>query len=210
MTLISVFRYVSTFSMTIIAIDRYQALTNPLHRRLSTAVPIVIIIFFIWLIASAFSIPNVVFNQVVEISGHKTLFRCRALYPSPKRAYRQIITMFTFLTQYVLPLSITAFAYIRISINIWYKLSAESDQQKSREKSRRKTIKMLAIVVIVFSICWLPLNIFHVRSDFSDDTNINNTNLFFVCHWFAMSSVNVTNIYIFIFIHAKRLIASIF
>jgi G protein-coupled receptor 83 len=190
--------------MTIIAIDRYQALTNPLHRRLSTAVPIVIIIFFIWLIASAFSIPNVVFNQVVEISGHKTLFRCRALYPSPQRAYRQIITMFTFLTQYVLPLSITAFAYIRISINIWYKLSAESDQQKSREKSRRKTIKMLAVVVIVFSICWLPLNIFHVHSDFSDGTNVHNTNLFFICHWFAMSSVNKSYKYLDIYLFLQK------
>jgi G protein-coupled receptor 83 len=194
MTLISVYRYVSTFTMTIIAIDRYQALINPLHRRLSTAVSIVIIILLIWLIASVFSIPNVVFNQVVEISGHKTLFRCKVSYPSPQIVYRQVITMFTFLTQYVLPLSITAFAYIRISISIWYKLSAESDQQRSREKSRRKMIKMLATVVIVFSICWLPLNIFHIHSDFSGDTNVYNTNLFFICHWFAMSSVSVRNI----------------
>lgn len=176
--------------MTIIAIDRYQAIINPLHRRLSTSVPIIVIILIIWLTSGAFSVPNVAFNRVVEISGHKTLYRCRALYPSSQRTYRQIITMFTFLTQYVIPLSVTAFAYIIISINIWFKLLAtDSDQQKTREKSRRRTIKMLAIVVLVFAICWLPLNIFHIYSDFNTETNINDMNWFLVCHWFAMSSV---------------------
>ena len=185
-------RYVSTISMTIIAIDRYQAIINPLHRRLSTTVPIVIIIAIIWLTACVFSIPNVAFNRVVEISGHKTHYRCRALYPSSQRTYRQVITMFTFVTQYAIPLSITAFAYIIISFNIWFKLlSTDSDQQKTRDRSRRRTIKMLAIVVLVFAICWLPLNIFHIYADFTTDSNIQNMNWFLIWHWCAMSSVMI-------------------
>lgn len=186
-------RYVSTFSMTVIAIDRYQAIINPLHRRLSTSVPIGVIIAIIWMTASFFSIPNVVFNRVVEISGHKTHYRCRALYPSDQRTYRQIITMFTFVSQYAIPLSVTAFAYIIISFNIWFKLlSTDSDQQKTRDRSRRRTIKMLAIVVLVFAICWLPLNIFHIYADFTKDSNIQDMNWFLIWHWFAMSSVMIS------------------
>ena len=106
--------------------------------------------------------------------------------------------MFTFLTQYAVPLSITAFAYIIISINIWFKLLAtDSDQQKTREKSRRRTIKMLAIVVLVFAVCWLPLNIYHIYSEFRTETNILDMNWFLVCHWFAMSSVRLS-LYIFL------------
>ena len=260
--------------MTIIAIDRYQAILNPLHKRITTTLRTSTIIIVIWIAAALFSTPNVIFNRVVQIGGH--LNRCRAIYPKPVLSYRRYVTLFTFLTQYALPLSITAIAYIRISFYIWHKLirpntsdenldndnncvmktmtkttnaaaaasasdnnhsaaaaifkkdSIESamvptvihnnnDQQQNyhsqnkqskqrsialtnlskyhasihtlRERSRRKSIKMLALVVAVFSICWLPLNIFHLNSDFSSSNRISDPNIFFICHWFAMSSV---------------------
>ncbi|UXI15552.1 Amiloride-sensitive cation channel 5 [Sarcoptes scabiei] len=279
--------YVSTLTMTIIAIDRYQAIINPLNKRITTHLPTVFTILFIWIVSGLFSIPNVVFNRVVEIADHTDLHRCRAIYPKPKIIYRRSVTLFTFLTQYAIPLSITTFAYIRISFYIWSRLSKpkslsqnhlddrsnhhqaqqqfaqnskyftlsnhnhhhhhhhhchkpqqqqEQNQVKSfqqaasnnstnksnssteysfqsavvglsnsnktlsqsyqfsinqlRERSRRKSIKMLALVVGVFSICWLPLNIYHLNSDFSSASNlIQDPNIFFICHWFAMSSV---------------------
>lgn len=248
--------------MTIIAIDRYQAIINPLRKRITTSLPTVITILFIWIAAALFSIPNVVFNRVVEIVGHTNLHRCRAIYPKPEIMYRRYITLFTFLTQYAIPLSITTFAYIRISFYIWNELTltkmktnicdericvngndggggasttgaataaataaavpvandsatenslpslmaapSHSNTSKNisfksncfqasmielRERSRRKSIKMLALVVAVFSICWLPLNIFHLNSDFFSSNRISDPNIFFICHWFAMSSV---------------------
>nr|XP_027194317.1 neuropeptide Y receptor type 1-like [Dermatophagoides pteronyssinus] len=260
--------YVSTLTMTIIAIDRYQAILNPLNKRITTTLSTSLIIIVIWIAAALFSIPNIIFNRVVNI-GH--LQRCRAIYPKPEISYRRFVTLFTFLTQYAIPLSITAIAYIRISFYIWSKLikpntsdenlddincvttSSNNDvpmmattsiksfsksndkidnvihltnhnmnndnvnhhykhqqqptnKQRSiitktslskyhasintlRERSRRKPIKMLALVVVVFSICWLPLNIFHLNSDFFSNNRISDPNIFFICHWFAMSSV---------------------
>lgn len=229
--------------MTIIAIDRYQAIINPLDKRLSTSVPISIIVLVIWVASAIFAIPNVAFNRVVQIYGHKRLLRCRTVYPQPEISYRQQITLFTFLTQYAIPLSITAFAYIRISFYIWRQLHQHTEQCQNsnslnssnekvtatghsghndsmensipsmiqsqiiqagsfkrtcfyqasiaqlRERSRRKTIKMLAIVVGVFAICWLPLNIYHLNADFFTSNRIVDPNIFFICHWFAMSSV---------------------
>lgn len=243
--------------MTVIAIDRYQAIINPLDKRLSTHVSIKLIIFVIWTVSALFSAPNVVFNQVVDVIDH--VRRCRVVYPEPALSYRRFITLFTFLSQYLIPLSVTSFAYIRISRFIWYKLNnpinnpmggqhysvaegaagetncspeASSSYQhklpaakannnnnvnnnvnnnnnnkvltennirqlnkhcyqfnvnRFHERSRRKSIKMLAIVVAVFAICWLPLNLYHLNAEFS--SNVIGQNVFFICHWFAMSSV---------------------
>lgn len=220
--------YVSTFTMMVIAIDRYQAILNPLHKRITTTLPIIRLFILIWFVSLLLSLPNVSFNRVVTIHGHKALLRCRTVYPGPELTYRRCITLFTFTTQYVLPLTITSFAYVRISVFIWKKIftpsrrdsnqsinqSNQSNEDMTKrkannspsslttlktntfvivntihKKSRKKTIKMLAIVLAVFAICWLPLNIFHLRLDFSTDGDLFDTNIFFLCHWFAMSSV---------------------
>jgi len=47
---------------------------------------------------------------------------------------------------------------------------------------------MLIIVFVVFAICWLPLNLFHIVSDFGS-TPQNGFTIFLFVHWLAMSSV---------------------
>ncbi len=103
--------YVSTFSMTIIAIDRYQVLVGLLGKRFTTSVPTGLIILSIWLWSGILSIPHAYFNEVVELFTFKTLIRCRAVYPDPNDKYRQWITVLTFSTQYLIPLLITSKQY---------------------------------------------------------------------------------------------------
>lgn len=233
-------RNVSTFTMTVIAIDRYQAIMHPLQKRLSTSVPTTVSICVIWLAATLFAIPDVVFNRVVVIFNFDlvSLHRCQSVYPTLyPSTYRRYLTLFTFLTQYAVPLSVTAFAYIRISFYIWHKLTDPTESCSSastqsnekvvhngttqqeyveqslpsvansqlgsfkrtcyyqasviqlRERSRRKSIRLLATVVTVFAICWMPLNIFHLEQDFSSSNKVIDSNAFFWCHWIAMSSV---------------------
>lgn len=80
--------------MTIIAIDRYQAIIRPLKKRLSTNVPTSITILIIWIASAIFAIPNVAFNRVVQV--HKHLPRCRAVYPNTNELeYRRQVTLFT-------------------------------------------------------------------------------------------------------------------
>jgi hypothetical protein len=46
---------------------------------------------------------------------------------------------------------------------------------------------MLIVVCVVFALCWLPLNIYHIRADFGLGNYSSTT--FLISHWFAMSSV---------------------
>lgn len=98
--------YVSTFSMTIIAIDRYQVLVGLFGKRLTTSYPTRLILLSIWLFAGLLSIPHASFNQVVERFTFPKIVRCSVVYPNPEYKYRQWITIITFATQYLVPLLI--------------------------------------------------------------------------------------------------------
>ena len=75
-----------------------------------------------------------------------------------------------FLVQFLAPLGVTMAAYILISYHLWgagHIGAATQQQQLRRLASRRRTIKMLVLVVILFGVSWLPLNLYHLISDWS-------------------------------------------
>ncbi len=41
----------------------------------------------------------------------------------------------------------------------------------------------------MFAICWLPLNLYHIRADFGTDPSRHNSTVYLMVHWLAMSSV---------------------
>ena len=112
--------YVSTFFMMTIAIDRYQTITNPLKNRINSSQGWKIVIPSIWLISFLLSLPHAAYNQVVQVTTvFRTVFRCRVVYPDDQLHLKQWIMIITFLTQYIIPLSITAIIYLLIGIQIW-------------------------------------------------------------------------------------------
>ena len=67
-------RYVMTFTITIIAIDRYQAIHTRFYRRISNVLPIRITIKLIWIAAVLFATPELVFNKLVEYKVRISVF----------------------------------------------------------------------------------------------------------------------------------------
>ena len=41
----------------------------------------------------------------------------------------------------------------------------------------------------MFAICWLPLNLYHIRANFGTDPSRHNFTVYLIVHWLAMSSV---------------------
>lgn len=185
--------YVSTFTMTCIAFDRYQAIMHPLKPRLFMKHgPAVVVI--IWTISTLLSLPNVLYNDVTLQYSYRKMTRCITEYPSA--GHRKWISVYTFIVQYLLPVMFVTVAYVRIMHRLWYSKmlgAVTEDQAKSRNRARKKTITMLMTVVVVFAICWLPLNLYHVINDINPNLNGSstsyNSSYFFACHVLAMSSV---------------------
>ena len=185
--------YVSTFTLMGIALDRHQALLYPLNPRMSKPVGLVVLAF-IWSVAICLSLPFGIYNKVQTVDFVlKKVKRCTSAFPIPSETWEKYLTGITLVLQYVIPLSIIACTYGRIVRKLWVRShvgAVTHNQQMTQQKAKRKSIKMLMVVVVVFALCWMPLNVYQILADFHPNVEVfhYNSTVFFICHWIAISS----------------------
>ncbi|KAI8521740.1 G-protein coupled receptor [Branchiostoma belcheri] len=114
---------------------------------------------------------------------------CTERWPKPtERAY---YTLALFILLFVVPLLAIGYMYIRIATNIWYRPAtiAVSTRSNTEQADAKKiwVIKMLVVVVILFIVCWLPLQIIALVTDFGhlslDAMTVIYMNVYPACHW---------------------------
>lgn len=191
--------YVYSFTLTAIALDRHRVLLYPLHPRI-TKKKCLIVMFFIWTLSFTLAIPYGVFTEVRHVDIFVAqIQRCISNYPDPSVFWEQYVTVFTIILQYVLPLLIIGLAYCRVVHKLWLRthLGVVTEVQRTIQiNAKRRSIKLLIAVVVVFAICWMPLNLYHILTDFHPDTTVfhYNSTVFFICHWVAVSSTCINSI----------------
>ena len=183
--------YASTFTLAVIALDRQRVLLYPLRPRILKSGGL-IVISIIWTVSIIMSLPFGIYSKSQTVSFVvESAVRCRTVYPSP--TFEQCLTVVTLVLQYILPLTIIGVTYGRIVRRIWERTdlgAMTANQHACRSKHKKKSIKMLMIVVIVFALCWMPLNLYHLLTDLHPDAESfpYNSTAFFVCHLVAISS----------------------
>ncbi|XP_067899206.1 neuropeptide Y receptor type 2-like [Heterodontus francisci] len=157
--------HVSTLTLTVIALDRHRCIVFHLDSRISKKSSF-ITISMTWLVSAVLAGPLAIFREykLVDLKPiNLQIVVCSEKWPSGNTRDGTIYSISMFILQYVLPLAIISYAYIRIWIKLKNHVSpcARSDSHYRR----RKTTKMLVMVVVVFAVCWLPLHIFQLVSD---------------------------------------------
>ncbi|KAJ6221992.1 hypothetical protein RDWZM_000537 [Blomia tropicalis] len=122
-----------------------------------------------------------------------TFRRCIPVWPvdSVGDNFGLILTLFTTITQYFIPLSCAGIIYTRIGFTIMSQgkvgeMSRGREEQLTKKKRRR--IIMLIVICLQFAICWLPFNVYYLLLD-TGVTKSTNYVAFLLCLWLAMSSV---------------------
>ncbi|KFV45040.1 putative G-protein coupled receptor 83, partial [Gavia stellata] len=182
--------HVSALTLTAIAVDRHQVIMHPLKPRISTAKG-VIYISVIWILATCFSLPHAIYQKLFTFEYSEEVTRCLCLpdFPEPADLFWKYLDLTTFILLYVLPLLIISAAYVTVAKKLWLRNvigDVTTEQYFALRKKNKKTIKMLMLVVILFAVCWFPLNCYVVL--LSSQTIHTNNALYFAFHWFAMSS----------------------
>ncbi|KAH8378756.1 hypothetical protein KR009_001230, partial [Drosophila setifemur] len=190
---------VSVFTLTAIAIDRHRAIINPLRARPTKFIS-KFIIAGIWMLALLFAVPFAIAFRVEELTerfreNNETFNMTRPFCMNKNLSDDQLQTFRYSLVfvQYLVPFCVISFVYIQMAVRLWG-TRAPGNAQDSRDitllKNKKKVIKMLIIVVIIFGLCWLPLqlyNILYVTIPEINDYHFISI-VWFCCDWLAMSN----------------------
>ncbi|KAG9353972.1 hypothetical protein JZ751_012096, partial [Albula glossodonta] len=196
--------YVSVFTLTAIAIDRYYATVHPLKKRISV-LACTYVISGIWLLSCGLVAPAVAHTYHVEFQ-EEGLTICEEFWMG-QEAQRLAYAYSTLLITYVLPLSAVCISYLCISVKLrncvvpGHRTQMQAEAQRAR---KRKIFRLVALVVAAFGICWLPIHVFNVLRDI--DIRLIDKRRFLLiqllCHLCAMSS-SCCNPFLYAWLHDR-------
>ncbi|XP_063601911.1 neuropeptide F receptor-like, partial [Penaeus indicus] len=188
--------FVSTISITAIALDRYHVIVYPTKKSLQK-VGAAGALMGMWLLSFLLALPNFIWrtleNHYVNLPGIETVSFCFEDWPSAHgRAYYSV---FVIVVQYCLPILTLSIAYARICNKLKYRMANSSTRSSSRCRKKdgrmRRTNTLLVSIALIFCLSWLPLNLYNVVVDlhnpFGEDTE-SMLIVYSVCHMAGMSS----------------------
>lgn len=181
--------HVSTITLSVIALDRYRSIIHHTETKMSKDVCAVVIVVT-WMASAVLASPLAIFREYVtfDLTPEHSIQGCVEKWPGSS-ADGTVYSVAMFLLQYGLPLSVITYAYACI----WSKLRkhvSPGGGHSERHRRRQKTTKMLAAVVAVFAVSWLPFHAFQLAVDI-DSTVLDMKDfklLYTVFHIIAMCS----------------------
>ena len=152
----------SVITFTIISIDRFFVIYYPLKLTLFHKHKTITMI--IWSVSLLAITPYLLLFKVKKLGDY---YVCLPVWPWSKNIIETYLVMrafhiFGFIAFYALPLLITAVVNCLVARRVWFhKSTGNASSNRSSTAAKRKVIRMLAIIVVGFALCWLPCYINH-------------------------------------------------
>ena len=156
---------VSVLTLVFISIDRYKGIMSPLSHR-PRKIHTKLTIISIWLVALLCALPQALFYSyhIVSDKGKDVPF-CSVQGGYVKMQIFYFYNIFLVILEYILPLFVMSFTYIRISLCLWKAVTpgvGVTAQDLVILKNKKRAIIMLVTVVIIFCLCWLPYQTYFI------------------------------------------------
>ncbi|NP_001298153.1 tachykinin-like peptides receptor 99D [Stomoxys calcitrans] len=185
----------SVFTLMAISIDRYVAIMKPLKPRMSKRSNLGIAAV-IWIASAIISCPMLLFYTTEEVAskdGIRTV--CFLEWPdgSMNHSNQEYVynILFMILTYFLPVISMTA-TYSRVGLELWGSkaIGEYTPRQVENVKSKRRVVKMMMVVVLIFVVCWLPFHAYFIVTScypaITETPFIQEVYLFI--YWLAMSN----------------------
>ncbi|XP_063876507.1 neuropeptide CCHamide-1 receptor-like [Scylla paramamosain] len=160
---------ITVFTLTALSADRYMAIVRPVNHHVSdTAGRLTIVVaVVIWVVAAVLALPAAVFSKTPELftpTGEP--YHICTPYPEHLgKVYPKVHALVKVAVYYLLPLILIASFYVLMARHLILsakQLPGEAAGQQRQVRARRKVAKMVLAFVIIFAVCFLPLNVFTV------------------------------------------------
>lgn len=152
----------SIFALLLSSVDRYFAVIYPFSQlhfirnaKASTAI--------IWITSFCFMSPYLYSFKVVEAGGQH--FCIPDWSPMDSIESPKVYYSILFVALYFVPLAIMAALYLMIGLKLWKRKipgNAIRNAKRAAEIAKKKVVKMLIIVVVIFALSWIPPHAMHV------------------------------------------------
>lgn len=158
---------VSAFSLVVVAVERYFAVVHPLDDRWRlTNRRLTAVIIAGWIYGVVFNLP-LFFIDRYDKDG---VSQCPEHWPDTQLA--KAYTIACFFVFGAIPMGAMAFLYLKMICNLW-KTQADQDtfivSEQARIRSRLKVTKMVAVVSIMYTVCWLPNVVLYMLSQYKPE-----------------------------------------
>ncbi|XP_077999605.1 neuromedin-K receptor-like [Glandiceps talaboti] len=192
----------SVFTLMAIGIDRYIAIVHPMRPRMSK-LRAKSIIAAVWMVSMAICIPYLEGSQLAvmecimepdDLVPITLRTVCITVWPDGQ-VYDNWYFWYTFsftIATYVVPLFAQGICYTIVGVKLWGSQAPgeSSNRHKEQLKAKRKVVKMLMFVVIIFAVCWLPIHVYFLLGHYFNEVYsykyINH--IYMAIYWLAMSN----------------------
>ncbi|CAF3301298.1 unnamed protein product [Rotaria socialis] len=158
----------TVYTLVAMSVDRYIAIIHPLKPKL-TRKQCRLLIALLWAFSILFSSPIFIDMDIKHTCFHRdsdnitehsqTVCEAMILPSSLQAAYN----FATITIIYIVPLCVLTIVYIRLGWRLHQSRApgeAHSERDAKIKKSKQKVIKMCFVVVIMFGVCWLPMQLY--------------------------------------------------
>ncbi|XP_076329827.1 tachykinin-like peptides receptor 86C [Tachypleus tridentatus] len=184
----------SVFSIAAMSIDRYVAIVHPLTPRMSKKSTF-LLTGLIWACSVLLALPTLLYSTTSTyqyvIGGDRTL--CYLRWPDgPLSKDDYIYNVFFMVLTYVIPMMAMLITYTKMGLVLWGSgaIGETTEHQKNIVLSKRKVVRMLVAVALIFAICWLPYHVYFIyvyhHPKILKTDHIQHVYLAF--YWLAMSN----------------------
>ncbi|XP_077865510.1 substance-P receptor-like [Saccoglossus kowalevskii] len=153
----------SIFTLAAISIDRYIAIIHPMRPRM-TKLESSVIIVIVWAVAILILLPLGIYANTHTFTcpdGNRTI--CYLHWPDGVyKDYDFWYHIGRLVVTYFVPLVAMAVSYTIVGIKLWVSQTPGECSHRHREqlRAKRKVVKMMIVVLVIFAVCWLPLHIY--------------------------------------------------
>ena len=154
----------SILCLVLMAIDRFYAVFYPLMARAVWFRKAKIVSPMIWISSTTFM---AIVPFIYKLNYEFSLCEFHPDVLGNQTQTFRILFLYIFAVTYLIPLGVISPLYIKIARKIWSNYvpgnsSIVEHQRHKREDSKRKLIRMLIIIVVVFALSWLSAQVIHL------------------------------------------------
>ncbi|XP_077979599.1 allatostatin-A receptor-like [Glandiceps talaboti] len=150
--------YASVFTLMCMSFDRYLAVVYPIRsmkfRNVRNATIVVVAMWCIVIVALCPILTKCTTISYLDANTGKVITYCGFTFtPTEKQAFWGQL----FFTSYVLPVVLMSITYFFMLKRLWTGVVPQGANTKENVKQKKKVTKMVVFVVVVFCICWMPI-----------------------------------------------------